>query len=216
LLSIPIDVCVGLNGNFYIADTYNFLIRKVDATTKIISNFVGNNMQGFSGDNGLATSASISYVYSLTIDPQQQNLYFSDTDNYRIRKVNLLTNIITTFAGTGSLTYNGENILALNTNIDLPFGVRFDKNGDFLYFIDNNNFRIRKINIATNNVTTIAGNGFYGYNGENIAATSANFGYVYYLTIDAIGNVLFTESQRNIIQKIDSVTGFFFNLVEQF
>jgi sugar lactone lactonase YvrE len=210
MLNLPYDVFVDLNGNFYVADGGNFLIRKVDATTKILTNFVGNGIQGFSGDNGLATSASISDVYSLTLDPQQQNLFFTDTNNFRIRKVNLLTNIITTFAGTGSWTpFNGENILALNANIYYPMGVRFNKNGNFLYYIDFYNFRIRKINMKTNIVSTIAGNGVNGYNGENIAATSANIRDVYYLTIDAIGNVFFADEQNHIIRKIDLVTGFY-------
>jgi hypothetical protein len=63
--------------------------------------------------------------------------------------------------------------------------------------------------MKTNIVSTIAGNGNYGYNGENIAATSANIGDVYFLTIDAIGNVFFTEYLNQIIRKIDSVTGFY-------
>jgi sugar lactone lactonase YvrE len=219
MLNIPYDVCVDLNENFYIADTYNFLIRKVDASTKIITNIVGNRNQGFSGDNGLATNANVNHVNSLTIDPQQENLYFGDTNNFRIRKVNLLTNIITTFAGTGSSSFNGENILALNTNIYEPTGIRFDKNGDFLYYADYYSYRIRKINMKTNIVTTIAGNGVRDYNGENIAATSANIGNITFLTIDAIGNVFFTDYYNQIIRKIDSVTGFFFyflNLFEHF
>jgi hypothetical protein len=71
----------------------------------------------------------------LILDPQQQNLFFGDLYNNRIRKVNLLTNIITTFAGTGSTDFNGENILALNTNLNYPSTVCFDKNGDFFYII---------------------------------------------------------------------------------
>jgi hypothetical protein len=208
MLNWPFDVFVDLNGNFYIADTDNFLIRKVDATKKITTNFVGNRIQDFSGDNGQATSASIDYVFSLTIDPQQENIFYGDS--FRIRKVNLLTNIITTFAGTGSSTFNGENILALNTNLNFSIGVRFDASGDFLYYSDIYNFRIRKINMKTNIVSTIAGNGVYGYNGENIAATSASIGIVFFLTIDAIGNVFFTDFHSQIIRKIDSVTGFFF------
>jgi sugar lactone lactonase YvrE len=200
MLNGPRDVCVDLNGNFYIADTSNYLIRKVDASTKIIKNLIGNGRFGFSGDNGLATNASISNVHSLTLDPQQENLYFTDTENYRIRKVNLLTNIITTFAGTEKSNFYGE-----------PYGLRFDKNGIFLYFSSLNSYRIRKINMATNIVSTIAGNGVYGYNGENIAATSSKIGNVHSLTIDAIGNVFFTVFHQNIIQKVDSDTGFIFN-----
>jgi hypothetical protein len=116
MLYDPFDVYVDLNENFYIADSSNFLIRKFDATKKIITNFVGNGIYGFSSDDGPSTNACISDVY---IDPQQQKSFFTDTYNNRIRKVNLLTIILTTFAGTGSYIFNGENILALNTNLSI-------------------------------------------------------------------------------------------------
>jgi DNA-binding beta-propeller fold protein YncE len=76
-----------------------------------------------------------SSVWSLTIDPQQENVYFSDYNNNRIRKVNLLTNIITTFADCCNYIYNGENILVSNVNMNHPMGIRFDTVGN-LYFID--------------------------------------------------------------------------------
>jgi hypothetical protein len=93
----------------------------------------------------------------LILDPQQQNLFFGDLYYNRIRKVNLLTNIITTFAGTGTITFNDENVLALNTNLNYLSTVCFDKNGDFLYYSDS----YRKINMKTNIVSTIAGHVFY-------------------------------------------------------
>jgi sugar lactone lactonase YvrE len=213
MLNQPRDVFIDLIGNLYIVDSSNFLIRKVNAVTNIITNFVGNHIRGFSGDSGLAINASISYAYSVTLDAQQQNLYFSDSYNHRIRKVNLLTNVITTFAGTGSIIYNGENILALNTNCYYPMGINFDQNGNFLYYNDMNNFRIRKINMKTNIVATIAGNGKNGKIGDNIAATSANIGIVFFSTFDAVGNIYFSEYSNHRIRKIDFLNGLDFNII---
>jgi hypothetical protein len=81
--------------------------------------------------------------------------FISDFSNNRIRKINLITNVITTFAGTGSTAYNGENNLALNTNINRPCSIRSDTSGN-LYFSDPFNYRIRKITIATNIIRTVA------------------------------------------------------------
>jgi hypothetical protein len=213
MLNTPYDLSVDSIGNFYIADTWNFLIRKVNATTKKLTNLAGNRNNAFSGDNGPATSASIGVAYGLTLDVQQQNLYF--TDNLRIRKIDLLTNIITTFAGTGKklsngAAYNGENVLATSVDLLQPMGVRFDYNGSFLYYINHSNdHRIRKINMKTNLVNTVAGNGGIGYNGENIAATNANLANILFLSINEFDDVYIAERYySHRIRKIDAVTGF--------
>jgi hypothetical protein len=165
-------------------------------------------VQGYSGDAGSATSASIGTIFSLSID-LQQNLYLSDWSYFVIRKVNLLTNIITTFAGTGSASFNGDNILALNANI-FPHGIRCDTVGN-IYFNDQSNYRIRKIILSTNIINTIAGNGINGYNGDNIKATDAQISAHIFLTIDTNGHVFFSDSYSNHrIRIIDFFTRFFF------
>jgi hypothetical protein len=122
--------------------------------------------------------------------------FFSDFRNYRIRKVNLLTNIITTFAGIGNTGYNGDNIIALNTNFFNAYCVRFDKNGNFLYYIDVTEMvRIRKINMATTIVSTIYDKGM---------------GDVYFFTIENVNNIYNAERSGNRILKFNSVTRFFF------
>jgi hypothetical protein len=187
----------------------NYVIRKVTIATNFISTIAGKNVRGYNGDTGSATSAEIGYVYSLSIDVEQ-NLYISDYAYNVIRKVNLLTNIITTVAGgTGSTAFNGDNILAINANIAGPYGIRCDTVGN-IYFSDNSNYRIRKITISTNIITTIAGNGGYGYNGDNIKATDAQITSHIYLTIDTNGHVFFTDYANHRIRKIDFFTRFFF------
>jgi hypothetical protein len=123
----------------------------------------------------------------------------------------LLTNIITTVAGgTGNTAFNGDNILALNANI-LPWGVRCDTVGN-IYFSDYDNRRIRKITISTNIITTIAGTGSTGYNGDNIKATDAQITGDIFIAIDINGHVFFGDCSNNRIRKIDFVTRFFFFL----
>jgi streptogramin lyase len=121
----------------------------------------------------------------------------------------LLTNIITTVAGTRFAYFNGDNILALNANIG-PSGMCCDTVGN-IYFSDDYNHRIRKITISTNIITTIAGNGIDGYYGDNIKATDAQISSNYIsLTIDTNGHVFFSDSNNNRIRKIDFLTRFFF------
>jgi adhesin/invasin len=121
----------------------------------------------------------------------------------------LLTNIITTVAGTGNTTFNGDNILAINANIFRPYGIRCDTVGN-IYFSDDSNYRIRKITIGTNIITTIAGNGIDGYNGDNIKATDAQISVCSFLTIDTNGHVFFSDGSNHRIRKIDFFTRFFF------
>jgi hypothetical protein len=166
-------------------------------------------VQDYSGDAGSATSASIGIIFSLSLDVQQNNIYISDNDNRVIRKVNLLTNIITTVAGTGSTSFNGDNILAFNANIGQPHGIRCDSVGN-IYFNDNLNNRIRKTTIDTNIITTIAGTGSNGYNGDNIKATDAQITAYIVLTIDTNGHFLFGDCNNHRIRKIDFFTCFFF------
>jgi sugar lactone lactonase YvrE len=91
--------------------------------------------------------------------------------------------------------------------------VQFDASGDFLFYIDYFNTRIRKINMTTNIVTTIAGNGVSGYNGDDIQATSASISNALSLTIDTFGNVYFSDTYNNRIRKVDFITGFCFFLL---
>jgi hypothetical protein len=183
------------------------LIRKVDSTTNRITNIAGARRKGFCCDGGPATSAYISEVRGLTLDIEQKNLYFSDSyANDRIRKVNLLTNIISTFAGTGNNTYNGENILATNVNMLRPGTLCFDTSGSFLYYSDIKNNRIRKIDMQTNLVTTVAGNGFGYYSTYNVPATSSPIYLVDGLVVDGVGNIYFSPYGK--LLKVDHESGF--------
>ena len=166
-LNLPTAITLDPAGNLYIADTQNHRIRKVD-TTGIITTLAGNGTQGFSGDNGNATAASIDSPNGLAAD--STNLYLADTHNHRIRKLNFTTGIITTLAGTGIPNYNGDGIAA---NLALPRGLTLDAAGN-LYLADTANQRIRRIDIATGQITTIAGQGTQTVAGDGSPAITAS------------------------------------------
>ena len=103
----PEDVAVDSAGNFYIADTYNNRIRKVDASTGIITTAAGNGSYGFSGDGGPATTAELIWPRDVAADGAG-NIYIADTGNGRIRKIDAAAGIITTAAGNGNGGFSGD------------------------------------------------------------------------------------------------------------
>ena len=120
-------------GNIYIADKDNHRIRKVTVSTGIISTIAGTGTGSYSGDNGAATSATLNYPCEVGLDTAS-NVYIADTNNNRIRKVTISTGIITTFAGTGTASYSGDNGPATSATLFYPTGVAVDSAGTQRYF----------------------------------------------------------------------------------
>ena len=119
-------------GNIYIADYNNHRIRKVTVSTGIISTIAGTRT-GDGGDNGAATSAALSWPFGVGLDTAG-NVYIADTSSHRIRKVTISTGIITTFAGTGTASYSGDNGPATSATLYYPNGVAVDSAGTQRYF----------------------------------------------------------------------------------
>ena len=201
----PNGVALDSAGNMYIADTSNFRIRKVDASTGVISTVAGNGYQGYDGDNISATSAELSLPTAVALD-SAGNLYIADTGNVRIREVNASTGLITTVAGNGAYGYNGDNIAATSAELYYPAGVALDSAGN-LYIVDAINDRIREVNASTGLITTVAGNGSLGYNGDNIAATSAELYYPEAVALDSAGNLYIADIGNQRIREVNASTG---------
>ena len=172
-------------GNLYIADSGNNRIRKVSAG--LITTVTGTGVYAYSGDNGPAASAQINYASALTVD-SVGNLYFADVNNYRIRKVS--GGAITTVAGTGVSGFSGDNGPATSAQIGFVNGVAIDGTGN-LYIADSSNARIRKVVGGT--ISTVTGNGFFGYSGDNSPSINAQIGYAYGVTADASGRQYFSD-----------------------
>ena len=196
-LSYPRGVALDSSGNLYIADTWNYRIRKVN-TSGIITTVAGTGSSGYSGDGGSATSAQLSGPYGVALD-SSSNLFIADTSNNRIRKVNTL-GIITTVAGTGSKGYNGDNISATSAGLNYPYGVALDSSSN-LFIADTSNNRIRKVN-TLGIITTVAGTGSWGYNGDNISATSAQLSGPYGVALDSSCNLYIADTYNNRIRKV--------------
>jgi hypothetical protein len=192
-------------GNIYIAEYGNNRIRKVAAGTGIITTVAGDGTAGFSGDGGQATSAELNGPQGVSVD-SAGNLYIADFNNFRIRKVNAATGVITTVAGNGSGVYSGDGGPATSAGLVAPGEVKADSEGN-LYITDYNGCRIRKVAAGTGIITTVAGNGTPGYAGDGGAATSAELQYPGGVAIDSAGNLYITDQRNDRIRKVSATTG---------
>ena len=153
------------------ADTDNHCIRRVDGSTGIIATVAGTGNAGYFGDGGLATSANLNKPSGVGVDTAG-NIYFSDTENHRIRMVDASSGIIATVAGTGNAGYFGDSGLATSADLDKPGGVGVDTAGN-IYISDAENHVIRKVDSASGFIVTVAGNGSEGNSGDGWVATRA-------------------------------------------
>ncbi len=204
-LDWPMGVAVDASGNIYIADYYNQCIRKVTASTGIITTVAGDGTQGYSGDGGAATSAKLNLPTGVAVD-SSGNIYIADWYNYRIRKVTVSTGIITTVAGDGTGGYSGDGGAATSAELYYPSSVALDASGN-IYIADADNYRVRKVTASTGIITTVAGDGTAGYSGDGGAATSAELDYPYGVALDASGNLYITDVLNERIREVTAATG---------
>lgn len=211
LINQPRSICFDELGNMYVADYWAVTVRKINTITNIISRYGGvTRNPGYSGDGGPATAAKIAGAFAICIDTVSDILYLTDTYNYRIRKINMLTGIISTFAGTGMNGYEGEDLLATGTKIGRPIGICLDSNRN-VYFGDWDNARVRRIDISTGLITTFVGSGISGFDGDGGSATSAKISQPSGMCFDACGNFFFSDcglgGGNYRIRKVEKSTG---------
>ena len=196
-ISGPNGVAVDGSGNIYIADTFNYRVRKVD-TAGVITTVAGTGTAGYSGDGSAATAARISGPNGVAVDGSG-NIYASDASNNRIRKVDAATGNISTAAGGGSI---GDGGAAVSARLNFPYGAALDRAGN-IYIADTDNQRIRKVDTA-GVITTVAGTGTDGDGGDGGPAASAQLNYPRSVALDAAGNLYIADRDNHRIRKVDT------------
>jgi sugar lactone lactonase YvrE len=190
-LNVPIAVAVDRDGNFYLTDGDNYRIRKVDKEG-IITTFAGTGHAGYSGDGGPATEADLT-VADIALDGKG-NIYFSDLENQRIRKIDR-EGIIHTVAGSGKRGYSGDGGPATEAALKDPWGIAVDGEGN-LFFGDHHNSVIRKVD-SDGMITTVAGTGKTGFNREKGPATEVMLHEPIGLFFDDDSDILYISDTFN-------------------
>jgi len=169
-LNAPTAVIVDGEGNLYVADTGNQRVLIMTAETGLIVTIAGTGTYGLGADGVAATESDLGNPTGLALD-QEGNLYIADTDNHRIRKVEMKTGLITTVAGNANLTQIGDGSPATAASLRDPLGIAI--NQDNLYIADTGHHLIRVVSLKTGIITSMAGNGYPGFGGDGGPAATA-------------------------------------------
>ena len=225
-MNFPGGLALDQNRNLFIADTDDSRVRRVDASTGIISTVAGNGTScpdstTACGDGGLATSANLNTPGTVKVDGAG-NLFIADTNDFRIRRVDALTAIITTIAGNGTACSNlitpcGDGGLATAAELYLPEGIAVDASGNV--FIGDNNV-VRRVDATTRTITTVAGNPSKVSGGDGGPALAAGISLASGLWVDAAQHLFIADAENNRIRQVDlspaaTVTGTIANFGSQ-
>ncbi len=222
-LNAPSSVAFDASGNMYIADSNNLVVREVAASTGIISTVAGNGSSCYPttatcGDGGVATAASFSFPLNVTFD-LAGNLYVSDWQGYKIRKVipsggSIANGTISTIAGTGVSGSKGNNGLATKANLNHPAGLVVDSNGN-VYISDQYNNEVRQVVVTptsttcsqtVGNICQWALNGAAKLAGDGLPALQGSMWNPLELAIDPSNNVYISGGNNNVVQRISAIT----------
>jgi hypothetical protein len=198
VLNSPTDVDVAAGGDIFIADQQGHRVRKVTASTGLMSTIAGTGSPGFNGD-GPATSSQLWLPTGLALEPATGAIYVTDENNHRIRKIQGGT--LTTFAGTGSASSGGDGGPAMSASFNLPTGIDLSASGTF-FIAEQGGHRVRMILSGT--VTTLVGTGTRGYSGDGGLADEAMLANPFALALDAQGNLYIADSGNHRVRRVDT------------
>jgi sugar lactone lactonase YvrE len=195
----PTDVVISGDSVLYVSDTENHLIRKIDLGTSAVSTLTGMaNVGGF--QNGTGYNAAFRLPKGMAISNDQSTLFIADNGNNMIRKVDLVTRAVSTVAGDGTPGF-ADAADGLQAKFNTPAGVAVvPGDNNILYVADNSNHRIRKIELNTTTVTTVAGTGAVppaSVYGDNSVGMNAKFFYPTNLIVSPNNSSIYVADQGN-------------------
>ena len=172
-LNNPFGVVRGPDGALYVCEYDGQVVRRIDAAG-VITTVAGSGRRGGGGDGGPAIEAEMDQPHEIRFDAKG-DLFIADMRNHRIRRVYARTRVITTVAGTGEAGFSGDGGPAVRAQLRQPHSIQFGPDGH-LYICDIGNQRVRRVDMATGSITTVAGTGGRGVTPESarIAGTDLN------------------------------------------
>jgi len=197
----PFGVTRGPDGSIWFCEYTGQRIRKVTPDGKITL-IAGNGKVGYTGDGGPATEATFNLPHELRFGPKRGNLFIVDMMNHAVRKIDTTTGIISTVVGTGKPGYTGDGGPADQAQLKNPHSIQFDANGD-LFICDIGNSVIRKVDMKSHVITTIAGTGKPGDSPDGAPVKGTPIKGPRSIDFDAAGNLWFCTREGNQVLKLD-------------
>jgi DNA-binding beta-propeller fold protein YncE len=203
--NLPHEIRFDRQGNLFIVDMMNHVVRRVDAKTQVISVFAGTGTAGYSGDGGPANQAQLNQPHSIQFD-RQGDLYICDIRNHVIRKVDMKTLTISTFAGTGKPGKTPDGSSISGTPLNGPRSVDFDAAGN-LWLATREGNQVFRFDLAKQKIHHVAGTGEKGFSGNGGPAKLAKLSGPKGIAIDAEGNVWLADTESHSVRMIEAATG---------
>ena len=198
----PFGAAFDPSGNLFIVEMEKGQrVLKVDLNG-VLQVVAGNGEKGDGGDGGPAAQATVNGMHNLAIAPNG-DIYLADTWNNRVRKIDSKTGRIMAFAGTGKKGFSGDDGLAANAAFGSVINVALDPQGKHLYVADIDNRRVRRIDLASGIVITVAGNGGKGVPSDGADAKSAPLIDPRAVAVAATGEIYILERSGNALRSVN-------------
>jgi sugar lactone lactonase YvrE len=204
-LNEPYEVRFDRSGNMYFAEMQNHVIRRVDARSKVISTVAGTGVAGFSGDGGPAAKAQLRQPHSIAFDGDGR-LLICDIGNHRIRRVDLATGAIDTWAGTGERKPTPDGAPLAGTPLNGPRAISTGAGGD-LYLVLREGNAVYRIDAAAGRIFHVAGTGETGYTGDGAAALSAKLAGPKGVACAPDNSLYLADTENHAIRRVDLRSG---------
>lgn len=204
-LNEPYEIRFDGDGNMFFVEMKNHIVRRVDAKTQIISTIAGTGNAGYVGDGGPAIRAKFRQPHSIQFG-QNGNLYICDIGNNRIRKVDLKTGVVSTFAGTGDRSRTPDGAQIFNTPLNGPRAIDFDSDGNMWLALREGN-AVYKLDLSAGKIFHMAGTGKKGFSGNGGPARAATLSGPKGISVAPNGNVYLADTESHSIRMIDIQKG---------
>jgi DNA-binding beta-propeller fold protein YncE len=199
----PYGIVIDRSGNLYIADRLNRRVRRVDGASGVITTLTGDGSGKFGGDGGPSIQAGLAEPNGLALDRDHARLFIADVADHRVRVIDLISGIISTFAGTGNGRHAGDGGPGASADIFGARAVALAPDGA-LYIMERQGSSIRRVQDGI--IETVAGTGARGYAGDNHHAKHAVFNAPKEMAVDVEGNIFVVDTENHAIRLIDART----------
>jgi DNA-binding beta-propeller fold protein YncE len=203
--NLPHEIRFCPEGNLFVVDMANHVVRKIDFKTQIISTVAGTGMAGYAGDGGPASQAQLKNPHSIQFGPQG-DLFICDIGNHVIRRVDMRSMEISTFAGTGKAGKTPDGSPIKGTPLNGPRSIDFDRSGN-IWLATREGNQVFKLDLENNKIWHKAGTGASGFTGNGGPALQATLKGPKGIALDSRGNVYLADTESHSVRMIDQESG---------